>query len=683
MAQSAANGQLMEADASGMRVSADALGQELSQSLGECEPSTGGEKGDAVVFEVRLTPNKGYGLFAVCAIKRGTCIFEEPSLVALPSDVQGSSLAAASLLFERMKQLSDEQREAYDSLHYDMDAIHPMLRAALGTRAKEYAIFETNAVSIAESGNGLFLQYSRINHSCTPNTYHCYNELRRWGFDCDCEACKGPSAEASNKRRQRIDDIAQTFAYLHTEDPAKISSAPARYRAPQSTAGRLRLAKEFAGLLKEEGLADRQLGDAYHWCSEYCLQLNQLDEAMAYVQEALDIQRACVGVEYKPTSNAEVWVAKVRAAVDEKQESARRAEEQHLQEEKIAAEKDAYEAGKKAWEAAKKATKKDKRLVRGAAHYNGLFLLLTKAIMLYELRSTPNKGYGLYALQDIPRGTLIFEEVPLVTFPPNTPDTSYLFEGLKKLTAEESTTYYSLHFDHQQAGASENEKAISIFRLNCVRLGKAKRGSGVFAQYSRINHSCTPNVANGHHLNNHRLTVHAMRDIKSGEELTSSYIDISQPAEQRAKDLRPWTLECKCTVCDVEDVAESDGRRQRMRSILKAFEIMVEYDEEPVGPGCEPITPTERLSWAEELVELCKGEELVGKELWNAYSECARWAIVLGRRQEAAAFAEKATDVEQVLSGELANTQAHLQELKEWVDDWLGCEVAGYLKAQA
>ncbi|KAK4540499.1 hypothetical protein LTR36_009137 [Oleoguttula mirabilis] len=300
------------------------------------------------MFELRMTNDKGYGLLTIDNIKRGTCIFEEAAVATLPHSLECSDVNAAVYISEGLQKLSAEQLSAYNSLYYDIGTVDPEIRAALGGHLKTFAIFQTNAVSLGHGSgqdSGLFLNYSRMNHSCTPNAYN---------------SCKGPGAAASKKRRRRLFDIDQMFAYLATEDASEIRSAPLRQRAPNTTAGLLRVAEELASLCKEEGLVDRQLGNAYRECSKYSLKLNQLEKTMEYALEELDIQIACVGTDYRPGTDAGGWVAKLQALVDEKQEAARQAEEQRLQAEKVAAEKGAYNKGKKA-------TKKDKRAIRGAA----------------------------------------------------------------------------------------------------------------------------------------------------------------------------------------------------------------------------------------------------------------------------------------------------------------------------
>ncbi|KAK6385326.1 hypothetical protein LTR65_009252 [Meristemomyces frigidus] len=319
------------------------------------------------MFELRMTNDKGYGLLTIDNIKRGTCIFEEAAVATLPHSLECSDVNAAVYISEGLQKLSAEQLSAYNSLYYDIGTVDPEIRAALGGHLKTFAIFQTNAdpatgiqkvhaVRDIAAGEELTTTYIALLRTKERRV----DELKPWGFTCGCGACKGPGAAASKKRRRRLFDIDQMFAYLATEDASEIRSAPLRQRAPNTTAGLLRVAEELASLCKEEGLVDRQLGNAYRECSKYSLKLNQLEKTMEYALEELDIQIACVGTDYRPGTDAGGWVAKLQALVDEKQEAARQAEEQRLQAEKVAAEKGAYNKGKKA-------TKKDKRAIRGAA----------------------------------------------------------------------------------------------------------------------------------------------------------------------------------------------------------------------------------------------------------------------------------------------------------------------------
>ncbi|KAI1326959.1 hypothetical protein F5Y16DRAFT_373323 [Xylariaceae sp. FL0255] len=87
----------------------------------------------------------------------------------------------------------------------------------------------------------------------------------------------------------------------------------------------------------------------------------------------------------------------------------------------------------------------------------------------------------------------------------------------------------------------------------------------IFLETSRLNHSCDPNV--GYHTRIERQDRHeqgrwtgwAMRDIKEGEELCISYIQIYETKEKRQNDLKErWGFDCQCSRCEgVEDMRTS------------------------------------------------------------------------------------------------------------------------------
>lgn len=216
----------------------------------------------SALFELRLTSTKGYGLFAIKHIPRGTCVIEEPALIAIPADVAKNGPKRATAILQGIETLSPEQLDAYNSLHLNASSVDPNMRAAIRTYLvrKQYtgttlemafkehfkmaAIFNTCAVNINKVGSAVTLNYSRCNHSCTPNVANCFNtvtncemlhavtdiykgeeltttyigdlhrptevrreELTDWGFVCRCEACEGPSTAASAKRRRQMSVI--------------------------------------------------------------------------------------------------------------------------------------------------------------------------------------------------------------------------------------------------------------------------------------------------------------------------------------------------------------------------------------------------------------------------------------------------------------------------------------------
>lgn len=90
-----------------------------------------------------------------------------------------------------------------------------------------------------------------------------------------------------------------------------------------------------------------------------------------------------------------------------------------------------------------------------------------------------------------------------------------------------------------QDTSAEARKGIGNFDTNCLHL-EGNVGAGLFAQYSRLNHLCEPNVVYHYNRKTRKLSVRAVRHINVGEELLTTYL--STPArrtrEQRADLLR-------------------------------------------------------------------------------------------------------------------------------------------------
>jgi len=170
--------------------------------------------------------------------------------------------------------------------------------------------------------------------------------------------------------------------------------------------------------------------------------------------------------------------------------------------------------------------------------------------------------------------------------------------------------------------AVEDEmKLRAVFNTNSVMMGARKQwGSGVFALYSRINHSCIPNVQNSYNATIGKEVVHAIRDISKGEELLTSYVHNLRTREQRGEALKPYGFKCSCEACIGPEAEEHEARRQRLFEIDQAIAtwsrgnpLLTMLSETPV-----PKSDAQALAFAEELVMLLKKEGLVGMDLASA-----------------------------------------------------------------
>lgn len=184
---------------------------------------------------------------------------------------------------------------------------------------------------------------------------------------------------------------------------------------------------------------------------------------------------------------------------------------------------------------------------------------------LFEVHDIPGKGRGLVARSNIAEGTRILCEKPLFTVESTTPDRLQLIVAakLKHLSKEEQRQVLSLHNNFPGQLALDG-----IVRTNALPCGPDSSKSGVYSTICLINHSCLPNSHNNWNPDAEHETIHAIRPIQAGEEITIAYDEYLSYNSRRKhlKDSFGFDCECRhCAVCSL-DAAErqaSDGRRLR------------------------------------------------------------------------------------------------------------------------
>ncbi|KAK5136624.1 hypothetical protein LTR08_002638 [Meristemomyces frigidus] len=428
------------------------------------------------LFEIRLTSNKGFGLFATQDIPRGTRIIIEPALVLVPS-----SEPAFEHVWKEFQKLTPEQHDQVCDLFVPTTIKPPVsayvrrelllshhytgvsLIAAVKDELKMRAIFNSNAIAMGPGGHygrGLFLLASRLNHSCVPNVQQDYNptlggstvhatqnikegeEITRsyiqhvrndrklrddllsfWDFECDCVACQGPEAALRERRRRRtLEHVAGLAMY----DMGVGSSG-----APSGPGQALAWAEEMVVLLKQQGLEDLELKLAYRKCSGYCVELGHLEKAMAYARKELAVQRYCLGTETAhmemDMEGAEFWI-------------------KHLEQ---VAEKDRVRIAMNRKRAKKEDKRVEKKAVKKAAR------ALPQAV---ELRRTPDKGYGLFATKFIaPQALALYYKTSLLD--------PKVFAIVSRNSPVDPPSQLT------QADVEEQLKGFAIFKMNSVAMG--------------------------------------------------------------------------------------------------------------------------------------------------------------------------------------------------------------------
>jgi hypothetical protein len=198
----------------------------------------------------------------------------------------------------------------------------------------------------------------------------------------------------------------------------------------------------------------------------------------------------------------------------------------------------------------------------------------------YEIRAIPGKGYGCFALKAIKRGTRILADDPLLVVP----IAHYMQEDIQKafdnLSPEQKNLYFTLHSGHGQdpknwpsrihesvtelerkriqeqhnARIGKEATLISIFQINCMEL---ESGAGIFPHAARFNHNCNPNACFTWNSAIGKETIHAMNDIKAGDEITISYCDMIHDKSLRAWELKHYGFVCDCRACAEDEDDES------------------------------------------------------------------------------------------------------------------------------
>lgn len=79
------------------------------------------------------------------------------------------------------------------------------------------------------------------------------------------------------------------------------------------------------------------------------------------------------------------------------------------------------------------------------------------------------------------------------------------------------------------------------------------KGAAIFPHAARFNHGCNPNACFTWNEGVGKETIHAMRDIKEGEEITISYCDMMHDTPLRAWELKHYGFVCDCPACSGDE----------------------------------------------------------------------------------------------------------------------------------
>ncbi|KAK7974064.1 hypothetical protein PG989_015912 [Apiospora arundinis] len=223
---------------------------------------------------------------------------------------------------------------------------------------------------------------------------------------------------------------------------------------------------------------------------------------------------------------------------------------------------------------------------------------------LWEVRRIPNKGCGVVATALIEPGTRILMEKPLYIRPMTDdpiPEQNSIVESLirnlsdpaqRNAFHELASSFSVLYPDHPY---------YSIATTNEVVLSGAQAGaSGLFLQWSRFNHACTPSAYwawNDEGVMSGTLTVHAIRRIQPGDEISISYFEnrVMSHDDRERYLAEIYCFSCDCALCSLapgpwrDDV---DERLDRLEAFWRKYHLGEEAEGNPSSTTTSPSQPS-------------------------------------------------------------------------------------------
>ncbi|KAF2010835.1 SET domain-containing protein [Aaosphaeria arxii CBS 175.79] len=273
----------------------------------------------------------------------------------------------------------------------------------------------------------------------------------------------------------------------------------------------------------------------------------------------------------------------------------------------------------------------------------------TSSLPMYSVEDVPGKGKGLIALKDIPVGARIVSETPFLTSGLGVANLEQLqiqvYQQVSSLSESQQQAFLSLHNIYPYISSAA--KYRGIFRTNALPIGPSLQLGGVFLIACRINHACDNNAQNYWNDNLNQLTIHAVKDIPKGEEITISYLSSRRGRRWRQEELRnQFKFTCSCALCSLAPVQsrESDSKLNRVHEL----DCIIEQ-----GGVQGLVSSAQRmLNYVDEQVQLWNEPTLDIIGLTRAYPDAFEIAIANGDLARARIFAERCLSLYRITGGD-------------------------------
>ena len=279
----------------------------------------------------------------------------------------------------------------------------------------------------------------------------------------------------------------------------------------------------------------------------------------------------------------------------------------------------------------------------------------TAAAPLFTLQPLLGKGSGLLATQKISKGRRILAEKPLFIVSRRGYDrrsaSLAVAAKLQQLSRDDQRTFFSLHNNFDKSWSP----FLGIVKTNALPLGSEATEGGIFPVASRINHACSPNCQHTWNANRGEETIHAVRDLAEGEEITIAYSETGPSKQRRIRLKEEFNFECMCSLCSLpeNELLRSDERLEEIQRL-----------DERIGDGFHLMSqPRQHLQWVHSLLLLLDAENISDARLPRAYYDAFQTVIAQGDQARAKVFAERAYEARRYCEGEDSETALFVKQL--------------------
>ncbi|KAK6833402.1 la family [Apiospora arundinis] len=321
-----------------------------------------------------------------------------------------------------------------------------------------------------------------------------------------------------------------------------------------------------------------------------------------------------------------------------------------------------------------------------------------------KVSKTPASGFGVFAAQDIPKGTLIAVESAVLSIP-NVPDEQACIEfcvALHKSTKAYLDRLESLSLDplawksvsgdavrsriwqwcQENLGTGVDGQRMShhelsavvdytcrcygIFLTNNLETG-SETGRGVYPFFSRMNHSCRPDIYEYFNTKTKELSIRAIHLIKAGDQIHSTYVDLLQPRKKRQKTLEAWGFMCQCPACTNPTFDALSDRAVELDDMLEEYMFYHEDFSSDTDDDHEPFLkgPDEALGVAQELMQIIRDQGIYGESLFHTYWNASKLGVEVDDLQLALEYAREAREIEVCCVG--ADGKMSDEDPIEWI----------------